>query len=168
MTFERNILLNVSIEQAWQLLGPDYGKACEWAPGVHGSSLVGKTATGDTPTHRACATDFGDIKEQVTEYAPENYALAYVVTEGFPGMIKEGRNRWQLHQEGPNRTRLTMNMTINTGGLIGTLMRPLMKMQLGKVADQAVEGFKAYVETGKPSKAKTKEAKKRRPVAMAA
>ena len=80
-------------------------------------------------------------------------------------MIKEGRNRWQLHEAGPGRTRLTMDMTINTGGLMGTIMRPMMRMKLNATADQAVEGFKVYAETGRASDAKRKEAKKRRPVA---
>ena len=82
-------------------------------------------------------------------------------------MIKEGRNRWQLTPAGPGKTRLTMDMTINTGGLMGTIMRPMMRMQLNKTADQAVEGFKHFVETGRPSAAKVKEAKKRRQPAAA-
>ena len=165
MDFHREITIDKPIAEAWELLGPQYGKACEWAPGVHGSGLAG-TAVNGTPTHRACATDFGDIKEQVTAYDPLTYLLEYRVTEGFPSMIKEGRNRWQLHSAGPNKTRLTMDMTINTGGFVGTVMRPMMRMQLNKVADQVVEGFKHYAETGRPSAAKLKEAKKRRAVAV--
>ena len=165
MNFKRTILLDKPIEEAWELLGPRYGEACEWAPGVHGSALVGKTNAQGQPTHRACATDFGDIRERVTEYDPKNYSLAYTVVEGFPGMIKEGKNRWSLRAVGPNQTELTMDMTIRTGGLMGTLMRPMMRGKLAKTADQAVAGFKEYLETGRPSRAKQKEAKKRRSVA---
>ena len=165
MDFHREIIIDKPITEAWELLGPQYGRACEWAPGVHGSGVLAESSDG-RPTARACATDFGDIKERVTAYDPSQYLLEYEVTEGFPGMIKEGRNRWQLHEASPGKTRLTMDMTINTGGLVGTVMRPMMRMQLNKVATQAVEGFKTYAETGQPSAAKRKEAKKRRPVAV--
>ena len=165
MDFHREITLDVPIDRAWQLLGPRFGQACEWAPGVHGSGIAAENDAGH-PTQRACATDFGDIKERITDYDPDEYRLAYTVTEGFPGMIKEGRNRWQLHPAGRDKTRLTMDMTINTGGVFGTVMRPLMRMQLNKLATQAVEGFKTYVETGQPSAAKRKEADKRRAVAL--
>ena len=166
MNFQRTITIDKPIAEAWELLGPQYGKACEWAPGVHGSALRGIDQATDSPTHRACATDLGDIREEVTEYDPGSYTLAYRVIEGFPGMIKEGRNRWQLRELGPDKTQLTMHMTINTGGVIGTLMRPVMRMKLNATADQAVEGFKHYAETGQPSPAKRKEAKKRRAVAL--
>ena len=165
MDFHREITIDRPIDEAWELLGPQYGKACEWAPGVHGSGVLATSADGQ-PTARACATDFGDIKERVTAYDPDRYLLEYEVTEGFPGMIKEGRNRWQLHPAGPGKTRLTMDMTINTGGLMGAIMKPMMKMKLNATADDAVAGFKHYVETGRASKAKLKEAKKRRAVAV--
>ena len=54
-------------------------------------------------------------------------------------------------------TQVDVHFVAVLGGIMGTIMKPMMKWQLGGTFDQVLKDFKVYVETGKPSAKKAKE-----------
>lgn len=51
-------------------------------------------------------------------------------------------------------------MDLVIGGFIGTIMKPMMKMQMSGMGNQFLEEFKYYVEKGNPHPRKLKASKK--------
>lgn len=159
MEFKREIIINKPIENVWEILGNQFGSACEWASGINHSNTYGQSNLPDTPwNNRACDTTSGKIKEELTMFNPANYELEYKVLEGFPFFVDLGKNNWKLTKVGPT-TKVSMHMTIITKGIVGRLMSPMMKMQINKLADNVINDLKHYTETGKPSPMKAKELK---------
>ena len=162
MEIKRTFTVNKPIAAVWDVLGNDYGGACKWGTGLYHSEGKGApTLPGAEFDQRYCETNVGNLTEKVLVFDPENFKLSYEVIDGFPGFVKSGVNTWTLRQLGPNKTEVTVHFVAVLGGLMGTIMKPMMKWQLSKSFDQVLEDFKVYVETGKPSAAKAKELAKR-------
>ena len=157
MEFKREIIIIKPIEEVWEILGNQFGSACEWASGINHSSTYGKPNLPDAPSNnRACDTTSGKIKEVITKFNPTNYELEYEVLEGFPFFVDLGKNNWKLTKAG-QATKVNMQLSIITKGIFGTLMSPMMKIQINKVADNVLVDLKHYTETGNPSPLKMKE-----------
>ncbi|CAH0999176.1 hypothetical protein LEM8419_00473 [Neolewinella maritima] len=158
MEIKRTFTVDRPIEKVWDVLGNDFGGAAKWATGLYHSEGYGAPQlAGASCNNRACDTNQGKIKEVIRVFDVDNHHLAYAVIEGFPGFVKSGVNNWRLTDLGDGRTRVDIHFIAVLQGLLGTIMRPMMGWQLGRVFDQALADFKIYVETGKPSSAKAKE-----------
>lgn len=158
MEFKRSIIINRPPAEVWEVLGTQFGDACQWASGLEHSEGYGTpTIAGATVSNRTCKTSVGNVKEEILHFDPQKYELMYRVIEGFPFFIDDGVNHWQLHQEDANATRVDMHLVIVTKGLVGMLMGPVMKRQMSQIADDVVDDLKQYVETGQPSARKAKE-----------
>lgn len=157
MDFKRTIIIDKPAPEVWKVLGDQFGKAYQWASGLkHSKGYGDPQLPGATYNNRACETSQGPIKEAIREYDANNYRLVYEVIEGFPFFVDQGINRWTLEPEG-NRTRVNMHLSVTTKGLIGTVMSPMMKLQMGSITSNVIDDFKHYVETGEPSPRKAKE-----------
>lgn len=162
MEFKREILINAPVDAVWNVLGTQYGDAHKWVSGLNHSEEYGKpTLAGAHCSNRSCETPQGKIKEVVTKFDTKNHELGYEVIEGFPFFVEVGKNNWKLHKVG-DKTQVNMHLTIQTKGFVGAIMSPMMKLQMNKIATNAVNDLKHYVETGKPSPLKAKELKKLR------
>lgn len=160
MDFKRSFTVRKPVDDVWEVLGNQFGQACAWASGLHHSEVSARR--GDRPTHRACTADFGDLKEEVLRFDPDEYVLAYRVLEGFPGFVDSGVNHWRLTGLPDGTTRVDMHLRIVTKGLVGAVMSPMMRMQMNGLTKQIVEDFTVYLETGRPSAKKAKELAKLR------
>ncbi len=160
MNIKKEILVNKNIEEAWEVLGNQFGEAYKWASGLNHSNAYGKAQLeGATCSNRACDTTQGKIKEVVKIFDSKRYILEYEVIEGFPFFIDTAINRWTLTPH-ENATRVNIDFNLKTKGLMGFIMKPMMKMQMNKLIGFAIEDFKHFVETGKPSPRKMKEISK--------
>ena len=161
-TINKEISINKSIEAAWQVLGHEFAQADQWASSVkHSEARDSKKFNGSSCSERGCdIPGMGSIKEKLLKYSDTEHILSYQVHEGMPSMVKFMSNTWQLHQTGTSSCKLTMKMEMETGGLMGVIMKPMMKMQMSGMAGKIVEDFKYYVENGKPHPRKLKAMKK--------
>lgn len=161
-TINKEISINKSIDAAWKVLGPEFAQADKWASSVkHSEARDTKYFNGSSCTERGCEiSGMGSIKEKLLKYSDTEHILSYQVYEGMPSMVKFMSNTWQLFSTGDNSCKLTMKMEMKTGGLMGVIMKPMMKMQMSSMANKIVDDFKYYVENGKPSDAKMKALKK--------
>lgn len=102
----------------------------------------------------------GSIKEKLYEFSNENHSLAYEVAVGMPSMVKYATNAWKLVENGENKCKLQIKMDIRMGGIFGSLLQPIMKMQMSRMGNYLVEDFAYYVENGQPHPRKLKALKK--------
>ena len=157
MEFIKTTTVDRPIEEVWEILGNQFGEAYKWAGGLYHSEGFGTPALEDAPfSSRACNTSQGKITEEIRVFDPENYKLVYEVVNGFPGFVEVGKNQWSLSPVG-EKTEVHMHLVIETKGIMGIIMGPMMGMQLKKVVNNVLEDFKHFVETGSPSPSKAKE-----------
>lgn len=162
MNIEQEIIIHKSIEECWNVLGVGYTEIYKWASVVHhaeGDGMMG--VNGASCDIRGCTLEgMGDIEEKLTDFDPQNHYLAYTVTKGLPGMMKEAKNSWKLTTINHTKTRLRMKASIAPKGL-ANLMKPMIKIQFGSMTKKLVEEFKYYVENGVPHPRKLKAANKK-------
>lgn len=145
------------IHQVWDLLGNQYGEADKWASGLFHSEAIGEPKIqGAVCNNRTCEISSGTIKEEVRKFDAKNHILSYEVIEGFPFFVDQAINTWTLQAQGKN-TLVNMHLVMTTKGFIGKLMQPMLKLQMNSLLQHAIEDFKHYSETGKPSPRKAKE-----------
>ena len=160
MVIEKEILVNKNIKDAWKVLGLDFANASKWASAVNHSEGSGDKFNGSNCAERGCSTTMGSIKEKLYEFSNENHSLAYEVAVGMPSMVKYATNAWKLVENGENKCKLQIKMDIRMGGIFGSLLQPIMKMQMSRMGNYLVEDFAYYVENGQPHPRKLKALKK--------
>lgn len=160
MIIEREIIVNQNINHTWDIIGPQFADAYKWASPVSHSEGSGESFNGSTCSERGCATTMGGLKEKITAYSNETQTITWEAIEGMPSMVKKATNSWTLTVIGVNQTKVVMKMDIQSGGVLGFLMLPILKFQMGNLADDITSDFKYYAENGKPSPKKLKAIKK--------
>ena len=161
MNFKRTVIIHRPIEQVWDVLGNQFGQAHQWASSVNHAETYGEpTLEGASCSNRSCNTTAGNVKEVIRTFDPKRHVLAYEVLEGFPFFVAKGQNTWQLTPKGKS-TQVNMDIEILTKGVFGAVMSPMMKLQMNKLADEAVDDLKYYLEhDGTPHPRKVKAAQK--------
>ncbi len=161
MQIIKEITVNKNIEAAWKILGHEFAEAYKWASAVAHSEGKGSGVNGATCSERGCdIPSMGKTKEKIIEFSNERHLLSYDVYEGMPSTVKQAKNTWQLTPVSQGVSKLKMRMEIQLGGLMGTLMQPMIKMMMSKMGNELVEEFKFYVENGQPHPRKIKATKK--------
>lgn len=148
----QEIIINASVDDTWEILGPQFENAQVWASSIkHSEALNSESLNGSTCTIRGCSvTGMGEIKETLLSYSSENHSLLYEVKEGMPKMVRYASNNWQLVDLGNGKTKLKMKIEMKTGGFMGWMMNGMMKKKMTKLSSEIAEEFKFYVENGEP------------------
>ena len=158
MDIVQEIVIDKSIEECWNVLGIQYTEIYKWASVVHsaeGDGIMG--LNGASCDIRGCNVEgMGEIEEKLTDFDPQNHYLAYSITKGLPGMMKEAKNRWKLTSLDHQKTRLTMKATVVPKGLLANMMKPMIRLKFGNMTKKLAEEFKYYVEHGEPHPRKLK------------
>ncbi len=160
MVIEKQVVINADIEKSWKILGVEFAHADRWASAVSHSEGKGASFSGATCSERSCSTTMGGLKEKLLDFSHEKHRLKYEVAEGMPSMVRHATNDWQLTSIGGNQSRLTMVVEMEVGGLMGTLMKPMLRSKMSKMMAQLGEEFKYYVENGQPHARKLKVMRK--------
>ncbi len=156
MKIDNVVVINKSVDSVWEIVGNQFGNAHIWASLLRHSEGNGKNITEKVCDSRTCdIKGMGRIHEKILEFSPDNYTLSYEVSEGFPFFVKHGVNRWRLVPEG-EQTLFFMNAEIEFKGLIGMMMKPMMKMQMSSIMKKTAEDLKFYAENGTPHPRKKK------------
>jgi hypothetical protein len=154
----KEITINVSADELWELVGPGFENAYLWASTVDHSTGNGAAEfEGATCNVRSCdlnAKGFDNIEERLTKYNEAEMNLAYVVTKGMPRFVTKASNDWQVVSINDNQSKLVMNGEFRVKGLMGFLMKGVMKKKMSKLLTVVLNDAKVYAETGSPSKIK--------------
>ncbi len=160
MEFIKEITIDKPVQEVWDILGNQFGEAYKWASGINHSKSFGTPQISDANcNNRTCELASGKIKEVVRQFDPQNRILEYEVIEGFPFFVETGINGWELTDLG-GKTKVNMHLKVKTKGIVGGMMRPMMKMQFKGLTNSVLVDLKHYAETGKPSEKKAKEIEK--------
>jgi len=150
MKITTEIIINKPTLDVWEIAGNQFGSAHIWASALTHTEGSGRKMTEQVCESRTCdIKGMGRIHERLLEFDAKNFVLTYEVTNGFPFFVERGINRWMMTPEG-SVTRLQSVAEITTRGFVGTLMAPLMKMQMKRLMHRLLEDLKHYVETGVP------------------
>lgn len=157
MEFKREIIIDRPVAKVWDILGNQFGEVYKWASGINHSESFGEPKLKQAHcNNRACELPSGKIKEVILKFDPYNFELEYEVIEGFPSFVDSGINNWKLTNLN-GKTKVNMHLVIKTKGILGSIMGPIMKMQMNALTKSVLTDLKHYVETGKPSQFKQKE-----------
>jgi hypothetical protein len=156
MRIENEIVINKSAPLLWGIVGEKFGSAHVWASGLNHSEGSGRKLSEQVCESRTCdIKGMGRIHERLLDFDPKRLTLKYEVVHGFPFFVERGVNRWTLTQEG-DATRVHSLAEITTRGFVGSLMAPMLKMQMTGLMRRTLEDLKHYAETGRPHPRKLK------------
>lgn len=155
MVINKQIEIDNSIENVWNILGHDFTHPYKWASAVTHSEGHGKQFASLECDERACQTSMGNIREKITHYSDEQYTLSYDIVEGLPLFVSKGKNKWSLIKKTESKTILyiQMEMILKPWAFF---MSPMTKIMFNKLASQLSEDFAYYAENGKPHPRKLK------------
>ncbi|MEM9361354.1 MAG: SRPBCC family protein [Bacteroidota bacterium] len=162
MEIIQTIIVDRPIAECWDVLGKQYTEISKWASAVNHAEGDGKEGlNGANCDIRGCdVSGIGAIQEKLIAFEPDQYFLAYQVIAGLPKMMRSGQNNWRLTAIDSERTRVNMKAVVEPKGLIGNLMKPVIKMNFKKMSGHLLEEFKYYVEKVEPHPRKLKASKK--------
>ena len=170
MKITRTLQVNAPPERVWDILGPNYVRAGDWASSVYVSGARPGTPKieGAPAAGRVCETSLGAFTETIEAYEPARRHVAYSATGAkMPGFVRSLRNEWTVHPSGGG-SRVEMALNADIAFPFNLLMGPLMKLQFRKVLREATEELKHYAETGRPHPRKTKADASKKAVAARA
>lgn len=143
-------IIKAPIEDVWAILAEDWAGIGKWSSGVSHSQGFGDAIGGSEYTIRACeitAAGFDDTKEQILEYDAENHFIRYELADGLPGFVKDAINVWTL-EETPEGTLIKGKTTMRATGVMGWMMKGIMKGATRKALESMARELKYYTETG--------------------
>ncbi len=155
MTISKQITIDAPAAKVWQVVAHDFHKADQWASSVnHSTSRKAGPVPDGCPLDaagRACDTSIGGVKEEIVYYNEAGKKFGYRATaEKMPFFVKNLVNNWQVIPQGEHSAKVDMKLNIDLMPVIGTVMSPMMKVQMGKLLGEAVEELKFFIEHGKP------------------
>ena len=159
MKLALEVTANAPIDRVWDILGPGYVNAGDWASAVYISQpRMGEAKVAGAPAAgRVCQTSLGPFTESIEEYDPVNHRVAYSATgDKMPGFVKSLVNSWTLTPAGSGRTKVRMELNADIAFPFNVLMGWMMKMQFRGALKDSIEDLKHYAETGKPHPRKLK------------
>ena len=158
------IIINVSATELWELVGPGFIDVYQWASTVDHAEGEGTARfAGAVCNKRHCDVNvqgFSKISEELTQYNQENMRLTYAVVDGMPKFITEAANTWTVVAVNEHQSKLLMNAHFEVRGLMGTLMRGMMKSKMKKTLRNVLTDAKIFAETGEVSALKAKRIQK--------
>lgn len=152
-----------SVEKVWQVLAVDFDEIDKWSSGVKRSIPKGEKVNGSKVGGRHCelsAVGFTEMDEQILVFDPENHVLSYRLYNGLPGFVTDAVNTWQLSKTSFGGTYLAVRTEMHVKGIVGFLLRPMMKSNLESAVKSMSIELQYYVDTGEPHPKKKKALKK--------
>jgi hypothetical protein len=164
MKVHANRAFPVSASRLWKVAVEKYGDSETWDRSVHAARAVPDAKQVDGVEHSAFEfeTSFGQLTVQILDVRRdgEGGVMVYTITEGLPGVVRDGHSTWTILGDGPERSTLNIDVVLMTNPL-GTVLSPLLKIMFSRADGQMVDDLYDYLVTGAPSAAKKKAIAKR-------
>ena len=171
MKIARKLRVDASPDAVWDILGPNYVRAGDWASSVYVSGARPGTpkVAGAPAAGRTCETSLGPFTETIEAYDPARRHVAYSATgDKMPGFMRGLRNAWTVRPASGGGSEVEMELNADIAFPFNILMGPMMKMQFGRVLKEATQELKHYAETGQPHPRKVKADRTKKAVAARA
>lgn len=160
MKFSKQISINASAEKVWNIAGRDFANIGKWATAVSSSVVNDKLASvnGSKVGGRLCETGFGTASEEFTAYDDDKKSYSFKGVFDSK-MFNDVTSSMKVTAIDVNTAKVEITPALKLT-LLGTIMYPMIRMQISKVTDEVLEDLKYYVENGKPSPKKLASQKK--------
>lgn len=159
MNIQKTVTVNASAERVWDILGPNYERAGDWASSVFVSrARPGTPAVAGAPVAgRTCETTLGPFTESVVDYDETRRRIAYSASGAkMPGFVRSLVNAWTVTPAGPDRATVTMELNADIAQPFRLAMGWVMRRQFDRVLGESIDDLKVYAETGRPSERKVR------------
>lgn len=157
---QKEITVNVPAAELWEMVGPGFVEVYKWSSNVdHATGKGVSSFEGAVCDERFCdvnVSGFSKISEKLTNYDEDNMTLRYAVNDGMPGFVKKAENEWTVVAIDDTHSKLVMEANFEVKGVMGFLMKGMMKGKMNKTLDTVLEDAKVYAETGQISPVKAK------------
>lgn len=133
MKFAIEKTIDVTADQAWDLLGNRFADIGKWASAVEESYLDGPLENGSTRTCELKPTNIGSgtIQERITRFDRDGRQLSYEIISGMPGFVTYLENAWTISSTDDGRAVMRSELTIRLAWYMA-LMSPVIKGQFKK------------------------------------
>ncbi len=159
---KREIDINAPIEKVWDISYNKFSEVDKWLTAVPLSTGTNPSKEEDTTCKRQCTPNvkgFGKTLEALEYVDAKKKTLRYRILEGPPGFVKSATNTWTL-KSAPGGTTLEMYTEMEVKGILGFLMGGLIKKQMPKIINEALEDLKHYAEHDQPRPLKVEASEK--------
>ncbi|MBT5953784.1 hypothetical protein HOG98_03590 [bacterium] len=151
VTVIKKVTINKDINSAWVVLGKQFAEVHIWSSTFSHSKPAGDAEfPGLSFSRRITVTNRGETIHIIDMYDPESHSIAYHITKGIPSIAKTAIGLWSLEKIGPNQTTAIFEFQLDPRGILGSLLKPVIRKKLSVVADHLCEEFKFYLENGIP------------------
>lgn len=155
---EKEIIINVSADKLWEIVGPGFVEVYKWSSNVdHAEGKGTSEFKGAVCDERFCDVNvkgFSSISEKLTYYNEGEMSLTYEVQNGMPNFITQAKNNWVVVPISENQSKLIMRAGFRSKGVMGFLMNGMMKKKMNETLETVLNDAKVYAETGNISVAK--------------
>lgn len=147
--------VDVPAAQAWHVLAHQFDQIGQWTSLIPQSQPVSDIPPPDGALvgGRVCSpavAGFRAVQERFTSYDEAGMRFSYAATAGLPWVITRAENNWSVRALTPNRSLVETRAEVALRPFLGLLLRPLLRLQLQRVADRVAEELKYYLEHGEP------------------
>lgn len=157
---ERTMAIDKSPDEVWAVMGLQFAQVHLWSTNFVDSRPGGpEKFHGLDHSQRVTVTDRGETIQVLDAFDSENYRLAYHITEGMPGIAKAASGVWSLKPIGNNKTMVSIAFDMEVKNLVGYFLSSVIKLKIGKSAEEIAEELKYYMENGKPHARKLEQSK---------
>lgn len=160
ISVSKQTTINVGADRLWSILADDFDKVGNWARAVQSSvaDYNVQPPLGANVGGRVCQTPgFGAINETFTSFDAERRSYAFRASaDKIPSFVRNITNHTSVKAAGPDRSEVTIEVTADTHGLRGAMVKPMMTRKFGTTIDELLEDLRAFAESGQVSGGKTK------------
>jgi hypothetical protein len=157
---ERELIIDKDVNEVWEVMGLQFAQVHLWSSYFLDSKSGGiKQFEALAYSERITQTDRGETVQVLDSFDSENYTLAYHITKGMPGIAKTASGVWSLEATENNKTMVTIAFDMEIKNAIGYLLSPVIKLKIGRSAEEIAEELKYYVENGEAHARKLAQSK---------
>jgi hypothetical protein len=147
--------IDVPATQAWHVLAHQFDQIGQWTSLIPQSQPVSDIPAPDGALvgGRMCSpaiAGFRAVQERFTSYDEAGMRFSYAATDGLPWVITRAENDWSVQPLTASRTLVEARAEVALRPFPGIFLRPLLRLQLQRVADRVAEELKYYLEHGEP------------------
>jgi len=151
MKFSKDITINAPAKKVWDILGHKFADVGQWSSLVSQSTVNNDASkVNNSPVGgRLCETSIGKIFEDFTAYDEKGMTFSFkgvITSKIFSNVIST--NAVTAIDENTSKVTVTPNVDLK---VLGILMYPLIKMNLGKLIKQGLMDLKYFAENDKIS-----------------
>lgn len=151
LVVKEEVIIEAGIENAWEVMGNQFTEPHIWSTNFITSEPGGEPKLeGLAYRHRATTTENGVNWQELDAYDPANHSLSYRISKGVPAVAKSAIGHWRLSKLSDNKTQLNVDFLMETKGLLGFVMSPIVHKKIEQSSAELMEEFKYYLENGKP------------------